>query len=625
MVHVAFYEASIPRLLDAAVTRCEPTAATPLREFLANFIVETLTAMAECIPPSHLADALWVFLFIKRDFLLRTAPEEESHPPASTKDADDVDRKTEKVVVEAADDDVTTLMTRLERLVASPSYSDDNLDYLGAEGATEQLRLDSILHYRHDSATLPSPSNSDEHKAVTTTVQTLTVALEALRHPTKVAVLLQPASMIWLVRDMESLWCLKRLCRCMTLRAQRQLDILVGNRVPAAVAGRSPTAEQSASGLPLATCFHDYDLLLTREELTTLLNLINAYRPNDGTVPELSIEALLAFGSASRATERLKKARASTTRPEEAATASPTSAAASKGERASILGHPPLSRNPRPSSKQQPARQHAVGFIMDAAVSQPGTNPHRQAKNRRLDTIEKGVMNYYYQRMANPQAAGRAGSGGYTMMGAVAMAQQRGDASVIDARQMQTETVRGDTSVLPGYRQIKTLREEASLRESHAVFVKNAFIGLDIQIMAMSGGAVGYYMGWLRGASTDVCLTYAIIGLVLMMMVDALLLLMRMGRQDAAIMKEQKRMARQRAKMNEGASTSRGHPPGLTAVAAATRGCVDDTAGGAATNVGATTSALRDILRAPQRPSTGAAGGDGEEEAEADAAVKKNQ
>jgi len=628
MVHVTFHDTSIPRLLDAAVTLGEPTAAPPLREFLAHFIIDTLTAMAECIPPSHLADALWVFLFIKRDFLLRTAPDEVSRPPALTKDADDVDQKTEKVVEAADDDNVTTLMTRLERLVASRSYSDDNLDCLGAEGATQQLRLDSILHYRHDSAILPSPSNSDEQKAVTTTVQTLTLALEALRHPTKVDVLLQPASMILLVRDLESLWCLKHLCRCMKLRAQRQLDILVGNRVPGAVTGRSTTADRSASGLPLAICFHDYDLLLTREELTTLLNLINSCRPNDGTVPELSIEALLAFGRASRASVRLEKARASTTHPEKVATASPSSSTeaptGSTRERASVLGYPPLLRNPSPSS--QPARQHAIGFIMDAAVSQPGTNPHRQAKNRRLDIIQRGVMNYYYQRMANPQAVGRAGSGGYTMMSAVAMAQRRGDATVIDARQMQQETVRGDTSVLPDHRQVKSLREEASLKESHAEFVKNAFIGLDIQIMAMSGGAVGYYMGWLRGASTEVCLTYATIGLVLMMMVDALLLLMRMGRQDAETMRRQKRMARQRAKLSEGASKPRGGPlPGLIAgAAAATLGAVGDT-GGPATNVRAATSALRGILRVSHGASKDAAGGVGEEATEADAAVKKNQ
>lgn len=70
--------------------------------------------------------------------------------------------------------------------------------------------------------------------------------------------------------------------------------------------------------------------------------------------------------------------------------------------------------------------------------------------------------------------------------------------------------------------------------ETFGTFMKDVSIGLDMRLMSLAGGVVGYYLNYVRGASQSECIVAALIGVVSFMMLDALLLILRLRREDAS-------------------------------------------------------------------------------------------
>lgn len=237
----------------------------------------------------------------------------------------------------------------------------------------------------------------------------------------------------------------------------------------------------------------------------------------------------------------------------------------------------------------------SVSLIINPATSSAVPNPGRQQKNYRVDVIEQAAMRFYYDRLTKVNGGGLSSSssplGGNisnngngneyysgpaddpAAMVAHLQAQLSGRAgdipAVIDPRQMVRNSLDGDgmvsinsrmnsavggiadaDGIVPSHRRLKSLRQLATEKASLAQFISESFIGLDIQLMALSGAAIGYYMGMLRGASKETCWTYAAAGLVVMMLVDAGLLIIRMGREDGITRKEKRRIEKQRAKLS---------------------------------------------------------------------------
>lgn len=68
--------------------------------------------------------------------------------------------------------------------------------------------------------------------------------------------------------------------------------------------------------------------------------------------------------------------------------------------------------------------------------------------------------------------------------------------------------------------------------ESYSSFMKDLTIGIDMRLMSLAGGVVGYYVCYSRGQSVDMCLAGAAVGAVAMLLVDAVLLLIRLSKED---------------------------------------------------------------------------------------------
>ncbi|KEG08959.1 hypothetical protein DQ04_06101020 [Trypanosoma grayi] len=146
----------------------------------------------------------------------------------------------------------------------------------------------------------------------------------------------------------------------------------------------------------------------------------------------------------------------------------------------------------------------SLALVINPAVA-PDNNPHRKEKNQRIDGIQHAVLSHYYDAMARPGTGSSSSSTG-ALLGP--SAQQQGK------------------------------HAEA---ESFANFLRDASIGFDMQIMALSGGVVGYYIAHMRGASTNTCIVCGAVGLVLMLLVDAFLFMLRMGKVDAQTLKKKRR------------------------------------------------------------------------------------
>ncbi|EAN96229.1 hypothetical protein, conserved [Trypanosoma cruzi] len=161
----------------------------------------------------------------------------------------------------------------------------------------------------------------------------------------------------------------------------------------------------------------------------------------------------------------------------------------------------------------------SLGLIINPAVS-PSDNPHRKEKNRRIENIQHAMMSQHYQDMV--RTGSRSGS-------------THGSA----------------------------LQQEKQ-RESFASFLRDASIGFDMQIMALSGGAAGYYLAHMRGLPAQVCIVCGAIGLLFMLLVDAVLFTLRIGRMDAQTRKEKSRRWKQLRKQHNGCTQRREESEKLT-------------------------------------------------------------
>jgi hypothetical protein len=68
--------------------------------------------------------------------------------------------------------------------------------------------------------------------------------------------------------------------------------------------------------------------------------------------------------------------------------------------------------------------------------------------------------------------------------------------------------------------------------ETLAVFMKDVSVGLDMRLMTIAGGIVGYYVCHIRGMEQGQCIIGAGVAAVVMLFVDAVLLVIRMGKED---------------------------------------------------------------------------------------------
>ncbi|AAZ11652.1 hypothetical protein, conserved [Trypanosoma brucei brucei TREU927] len=148
--------------------------------------------------------------------------------------------------------------------------------------------------------------------------------------------------------------------------------------------------------------------------------------------------------------------------------------------------------------------RRSVSFIINPALP-PTNNPHRAEKNKRLDRIQQAVFAQYYESMAH--SSNRRANGAFN--------------PVIPLHQDEAQGL-----------------QNRKQEESFSSFLRGASIGFDMQLMALSGGAVGYYLGYVRGRPANDCIVYATVGLVLMLLVDALLLILMLRRQDESLRRE---------------------------------------------------------------------------------------
>nr|CCC90822.1 conserved hypothetical protein [Trypanosoma congolense IL3000] len=148
----------------------------------------------------------------------------------------------------------------------------------------------------------------------------------------------------------------------------------------------------------------------------------------------------------------------------------------------------------------------SISIIINPALPS-SDNPHRSEKNRRLDKIQQARLAQHYESMVSTCKS------------------QGGDPSFTGLSRCQQT-------------------QQQQKKESFSSFIRDASIGFDVQLMALCGGGVGYYLAYVRGCSANDCIVYAIVGLITMLFVDAILLILMLRRQDEKLHKERRRRSR---------------------------------------------------------------------------------
>lgn len=433
-------------------------------------------------------------------------------------------------------------------------------------------RLDELLRHRYQSPPVPTLSgsvasaastdaepiaSSPAPKPATGPLATVQLALEALSNPRRAAALRQSRSLALVVRNLTALWSLVYLCKRLRRHQQRKERLLTGEE---AAAASSSSAGTTATAEPLSTCFHDYDLLLPWDLVRSVLS---GTTRKTGSAGELKGETdgaeqhdgetpLTMAGVAARCRSAERDAR------RRCITAQTCKESTDFEEAAAAAATSPIS------------------LVINPAVTVMDDNPDRLRKNARIDAIDEAANKYYYTLLAtrahgqvgapsffSSPSAGAASSAAMSTGAAAAAAHKEalrsslaavdlGDYGVLDPSRMQAADLSGPalpvSSGFPNSSSGGSLQRERSAR-SYALFLRDASIGFDIQIMALTGAGVGYYMGHLRGLTTEWCTLYAVVGLVTMMLVDAVLIMIRMRRQDEAMLRARKRIRRQREKL----------------------------------------------------------------------------
>lgn len=488
MVYLRAVTPSLCRVIDAAVG----DAAEGAKKDLVNaFIEERLIVLLHTQPPSQLAGAMWVLLLCERELHRRTSPEGDRLRQNTKDDA---------TVSEAADIFALALPTGVAELVeavlwctgeaATTTSSATSQDKFISKTSVPAPPLDELLRRRISEP--PSSSqqqqNGERSPLPSNRIASFNLALQSLQlHYGRSGHLLQPRSLSLLVRSLTSLWCVVHLCKCIRQHHQQRLGDLVGQT----------TNQQTKEAPPITLNFHDYEVLLPWSLVSAVLSPASA---DDDAPASISMTSLL---------DRCRGV---------AGTGAVNSA-------------PPLS------------------LIINPAVTNLSDNPSRIGKNKRLDAIEEAASKYYYtllatHRSGNSTAAVERGrSGAIVPVGAT-------DFDVLDATKLQPPSWSSSGASTCTSASTSSLAS-AVKEESFSSFLREASIGLDIQIMAFTGAAVGYYLGYLRGLSAELCTMYAIIGLVAMMIVDAVLLLLRVNKQDEMTLKRRLKIQRRRQRVEK--------------------------------------------------------------------------
>ncbi|KPA75798.1 hypothetical protein ABB37_08322 [Leptomonas pyrrhocoris] len=416
----------------------------------------------------------------------------------------------------------------------------------------DAVRLDALLQHRHQApvtaaastttlAATDSPGNGPANAKDTFTgpLATVQLGLEALSNPKRAAALRQPRSLALVVRNLAALWSLVYLCKELRARQLRQEGLLRGDAVTTAAAGPARAA---------TVCFHDYDLLLPWDLVYAVLT-----------------DSSSAGSAANEATTTQKKKCTPLTM---AAVAARCRALADRHAAPQSTCSEADEAGPQQSGPPPP-----ISLVINPAVTVVGDNPTRLRKNARIDAIEAAANRYYYSLLAT-SAHGQEGrpSPSSTASTSTASAAAHhealrsslasvdlGDYGVLDPSRMHAcvplrATTTGfsaaSSSAISAGSSGGDLKTERAAK-SYALFLRDASIGFDIQIMAVTGAGVGYYLGYLRGLNAESCTLYAVVGLVAMMLVDAVLIMIRIGRQDEAARRSRARIRRQREKLEK--------------------------------------------------------------------------
>ncbi|KAG5509831.1 hypothetical protein JKF63_07476 [Porcisia hertigi] len=566
MVHVRLITPALAQLLDEAAS--DPAAERVLRDF----VEERLCALVHTQSPSQLESALWIYLVAHQQLLSRAA--HDSQPPDQELGAHGGVPESRTTSCNSSaplppslqlpecltciSDAVRWYCGELSMPVASHPIADASHPASRPRQGTQQQHprpkavphmkqepraspetqpgalIDELLRYRQQPAPSSAPPQGAQHlKQESGPLATVQLAIDALAQVKYASVLLQPHTILLLVRNLVSLWSLIYLCKQLKRHQLRKERLLTGTGVTSAgtievkrVCGENRRRRDSirsdrkpnqhhAGSEPIAVCFHDYDLLV----------------PWDLVQRVLSPSAVSMKHVAARC-------RAIETR----------------------AGTLPLTSS---GSSDTPSD---FALILNPAVTALGDNPDRLRKNARIDAIEKAASQYHYALLssrAHGQTSGdnRSLSAGASAASAAAHQEAlRGSLTAVDIGEygvLDPSRLRGPSSLADvdgppsggvGRGPLANLEANA---KSYALFLRDASIGFDIQVMALTGAGVGYYLAYLRGLSPEWCTLYAVVGLVAMMLVDAVLLMIRVGRQDEAMRKARRRIRWQREKLEK--------------------------------------------------------------------------
>ncbi|CAJ1018792.1 hypothetical protein, conserved [Leishmania lindenbergi] len=573
MVYVRLITPALAGLLDAAVSVPE------LEEVRLTFMEERLRALVHTQSPSQLEDALWIYLVCQRQLLSRAihnsqAPDQQH---GTNGDAPGAPTTTDTSgcplppplhlpgSITCISDAVRWYCGELSIPTARPAANEcQAASQPPPPQETEQAqkpkpttaphtmhtsctspavqpgaRIDALLRQRQQPIPSPAPSQPAQHpKQVTGPLATVQLALDAFSQFKRATTLRQPRTIALLVRDFVSLWSLIYLCKQLKRHQLRKERLLTSTATAAASprdlkrgqsedlrsldsahVNRSPHAHYT-DAKPVAVCFHDYDLLLPWGLVQRVLS------PSDVSMAAVAVRC--------RAMDESKAGMSSS------------------------------------SSATTAATGPTFVLILNPAVTAMDDNPDRLSKNARIDAIDKAASTYYYALLsarAHGQTSGHhcgARSGASIASAAAHQEALRsslaavdiGDYGVLDPSRMRVPPyVAGTDGLLSdGVGRGSSRAVSASLEttaKSYALFLRDVSIGFDIQVMTLTGAGVGYYLGYLRGLSSEWCTLYAVVGLVTMMLVDAVLLIIRVGRQDEAVLKARQRIRRQREKLEK--------------------------------------------------------------------------
>uniref|UniRef100_A0A7S1MA02 Uncharacterized protein n=1 Tax=Neobodo designis TaxID=312471 RepID=A0A7S1MA02_NEODS len=148
-------------------------------------------------------------------------------------------------------------------------------------------------------------------------------------------------------------------------------------------------------------------------------------------------------------------------------------------------------------------------------------NPKRRQLRARINRINAAVETAMYNEMLT-----RNDTGAPVPLG--------GKAGAMGSMTIDATGVGGKERLVLGgnMRDAQRGAAERAQPETLRVVMKDVGLGLDMRLMSLAGGIVGYYLCYSRALPREHCFIGAAVGVVAMLLVDALLLMIRMSRED---------------------------------------------------------------------------------------------